>query len=206
MALSALLAFALTFFVFAASPGPDNFTIFTRTISVGVKAGLAYGLGTVTGILVFLTLGLAGLTYASEALAPYMVWVRFAGALYLVWMGAALWHAPSSDAPAAASHKATNATLLTTYATGVALNIGNPKVPLFYLAFLPKVAAGGVNFAGYLGLVSVILAIETVVISLYAGLALKARALAESGIVMRRLNRAAGALMAATGAVILSNR
>ncbi len=59
MTISTLLAFALTFLVFAASPGPDNFTIFTRTLSGGLKAGIAYGLGTVTGILVFLTLGLA---------------------------------------------------------------------------------------------------------------------------------------------------
>lgn len=206
MALSTLLAFALTFLVFAASPGPDNFTIFTRTVSSGLKAGVAYGLGTVTGILVFLTLGLAGLSYAAEALAPYMVFIRMAGAVYLIWMGVSLWFSASPAALEKTDAPASRGTLLRTYATGVALNIGNPKMPLFYLAILPNVAATGINFSGYVELVTVILAVEVLVIGAYAGLALKARALAASTTVLRRLNRAAGAAMAATGVAILSNR
>lgn len=205
MTLSTLLAFALTFFVFAASPGPDNFTIFTRTISGGLRAGIAYGLGTVTGILVFVTLGLAGLSYAAEALAPYMAFIRLAGAVYLIWMGVSLWFSKPAETTTDIV-KASRGSLLKTYLTGVALNIGNPKMPLFYLAILPNVAVGGVSLGGYAELVLTILAVEIIVIGAYAGLALKARALAASAIVMRRMNRAAGAVMAATGVAILSNR
>ncbi|MET3612513.1 threonine/homoserine/homoserine lactone efflux protein [Rhizobium aquaticum] len=206
MTFSTLVAFALTFFVFAASPGPDNFTIFTRTMSGGLKAGVAYGLGTVTGILVFLTLGLAGLSYAAETLAPYMVFIRMAGAVYLIWMGISLWFSTPSDSPAADNVSLSRGSLLKTYVTGVALNIGNPKMPLFYLAILPNVAISGVTFGSYAELVFVILAVEVLVIGSYAGLALKARALAASTTVIRRMNRAAGAIMAATGVAILSNR
>lgn len=205
MTLSTLLAFALTFFVFAASPGPDNFTIFTRTISGGLKAGIAYGLGTVTGILVFLTLGLAGLSYAAQALAPYMVFIRFAGATYLIWMGISLWFSKPAETPAG-NINTSHGSLLKTYLTGVALNIGNPKMPLFYLAILPNVAAGSVSLGGYAELVVTILAVELIVIGSYAGLAVKARALTASATVMRRMNRAAGTVMAATGVAILSNR
>lgn len=206
MSISTLLAFALTFLVFAASPGPDNFTIFTRTLSGGLKAGIAYGLGTVTGILVFLTLGLAGLSYAAEALAPYMVYIRMAGAAYLIWMGISLWFSTPSEAPVQESVRMSRSSLLKTYVTGVALNIGNPKMPLFYLAILPNVAVEAIAWTGYMELVAVILAVEVLVIGLYAGLALKARALAASATVMRSMNRAAGAVMAATGVAILSNR
>ena len=206
MTFSTLLAFALTFFVFAASPGPDNFTIFTRTMSGGLKAGVAYGLGTVTGILVFLTLGLAGLSYAAETLAPYMVFIRMAGAVYLIWMGISLWFSTPAGSPAAGNDSLSRGSLLKTYVTGVALNIGNPKMPLFYLAILPNVAISGVTFGGYVELVFVILAVEVLVIGGYAGLALKARALAASTTIIRRMNRAAGAIMAATGVAILSNR
>jgi threonine/homoserine/homoserine lactone efflux protein len=206
MTLSTLFAFALTFFVFAASPGPDNFTIFTRTMSGGLKAGVAYGLGTVTGILVFLTLGLAGLSYAAQALAPYMVYIRMAGAAYLIWMGVALWFSAPATAPSVGQLPVSRSSLFKTYATGVALNIGNPKMPLFYLAILPNVAASGITFAGYVELAAIILAVEVLVIGFYAGLALKARALAASTTVLRRMNRAAGAIMAATGVAILSNR
>lgn len=209
MALSTLFAFALAFFVFAASPGPDNFTIFTRTLSGGLRAGVVYGLGTVTGILAFLTLGLAGLSHAAEALAPYMVYLRMAGATYLIWMGISLWlTAPSTPpgTPAAEPAPISRGSLLKTYATGVALNIGNPKMPLFYLAILPNVAATGITFRGYTELVAVILIVEVLVIGFYAGLALKARAVASSTAIMRRMNRAAGTIMAATGVAILSNR
>lgn len=206
MTFSTLLAFALTFFVFAASPGPDNFTIFTRTMSGGLKAGVAYGLGTVTGILVFLTLGLAGLSYAAETLAPYMVFIRMAGAVYLIWMGISLWFSTPAGSPTTNNVTLSRGSLLKTYVTGVALNIGNPKMPLFYLAILPNVAISGVTFGGYVELVFVILAVEVLVIGGYAGLALKARALAASTTIIRRMNRAAGAIMAATGVAILSNR
>lgn len=206
MTLSTLFAFALTFFVFAASPGPDNFTIFTRTVSGGLKAGVAYGLGTVTGIVVFLTLGLAGLSYASQALAPYMVFIRFAGAIYLIWMGISLWFSTPAETPVTETMHASRSALLKTYATGVALNIGNPKMPLFYLAILPNVAAAGITLTSYVELLAVILAVEVLVIGFYAGLALKARALAASTTLMRRMNRAAGGIMAATGVAILSNR
>jgi threonine/homoserine/homoserine lactone efflux protein len=205
MSAAILIAFALTFFIFAASPGPDNFTIFSRTISGGLNAGIAYGLGTVTGILVFLTLGLAGLSYAAEALAPYMGTIRIAGALYLIWIGISLGRAAPAVTPGDAP-RTTRASLIRTYVTGVALNIGNPKMPLFYLAILPNVAASGVSFTGYLELVAVILAVEFVVIGLYAGLALKARALAARATAMKHMNRAAGAVMAVTGVAILSNR
>jgi len=206
MALSTLLAFALTFFVFAASPGPDNFTIFTRTVSAGPRSGIAYGLGTVTGILVFLTLGLAGLSYAAEALAPYMAMIRAGGAIYLIWMSISLWFSKPDEKTALPVADVSRGSLLKIYATGVALNIGNPKMPLFYLAILPNVAAAGVSPGGYFGLVLTILAVEALVIGFYAGLALKARALAASTTVLRRMNRAAGAIMAATGVAILSNR
>lgn len=205
MALSTLLAFALTFFVFAASPGPDNFTIFTRTISGGLRAGIAYGLGTVSGILVFLTLGLAGLSYAAEALAPYMVFIRLAGAIYLIWMGISLWFSAPAET-LAEPMKTSRTSLMKTYLTGVALNIGNPKMPLFYLAILPNVAAGGVSLGGYAELLLTILAVEAIVIGAYAGLALKTRAIATSPVVMRRMNKAAGTVMVATGVTILSNR
>ena len=169
MTFSTLLAFALTFFVFAASPGPDNFTIFTRTMSGGLKAGVAYGLGTVTGILVFLTLGLAGLSYAAETLAPYMVFIRMAGAVYLIWMGISLWFSTPAGSPAAGNDSLSRGSLLKTYVTGVALNIGNPKMPLFYLAILPNVAISGVTIGGYVELVFVILAVEVLALAAMPG-------------------------------------
>lgn len=202
-----LIGFALAFFVFAASPGPDNFTIFSKTISQGPRAGIAYALGTVTGILVFLSLGLAGLSYAAETLAPFMGVIRTMGALYLIWMGIALWRSnpqPATDqsTPPAPGRRS----LAGTYVTGVALNLGNPKMPLFYLAILPNVAEAHIGLAGFALLVAVVLLVESVVIGAYCALALKTRAVATKPSVLRWLNRTAGAVMAGAGVTILSKR
>jgi threonine/homoserine/homoserine lactone efflux protein len=136
-----------------------------------------------------------------------MIFIRTAGAAYLIWMGAALWFsAPPAGAQSAERVSPSRGLLFKTYATGVALNIGNPKMPLFYLAILPNVATSGITFTGYVELVAIILAVEVLVVGFYAGLALKARALTASTTVLRRMNKAAGAIMAATGVAILSNR
>jgi threonine/homoserine/homoserine lactone efflux protein len=201
-----LVGFALTFFVFAASPGPDNLTIFMRTIAGGLRAGFAYGLGTVTGILVFLSVGAFGFSYLAALIGPFMVVLRYVGALYLIWMGLSLWFRPASDAGTSPAATSGNKDILSTYLTGVALNLGNPKMPLFYLAILPNVVGPSLTPADLLQLLAVILAIEAVVIGFYAGLAVKARGLASRPTFLRRLNKAAGGVMAATGAAILANR
>ena len=69
MDMTTLIAFAVAFFVFAASPGPDNMTIVSRTITHGAASGLAYGAGTVAGILIFLTLAALGFVPAGANLA-----------------------------------------------------------------------------------------------------------------------------------------
>ena len=56
-----ILTFCLAFFVFAASPGPDNLTILSKTVSNGPAYGAAYGLGVVTSIFCFVILAAIGL-------------------------------------------------------------------------------------------------------------------------------------------------
>jgi threonine/homoserine/homoserine lactone efflux protein len=93
MEYSVLLAFAAAFFVFAASPGPDNMTIVARTIAHGAASGIAYGAGTVAGILVFLSLAAFGLSVIASEMSVVMTFLRYAGAAYLIWMGIKLWTA-----------------------------------------------------------------------------------------------------------------
>lgn len=87
----ALLAFALAFFVFAASPGPDNMTIVARTVSHGASSGIAYGVGTVIGILIYLALAAFGLSLIASEMGLAMTVLRYAGAAWLIYMGIRLW-------------------------------------------------------------------------------------------------------------------
>lgn len=204
MALSTLVAFAVAFFVFAASPGPDNMTIMARTVSHGPGAGVAYGLGTVTGVLLFLALAAFGLSLAAAKMGALMTVLRYGGAAYLVWMGIGMWRAR----PAAPGRRQAvgGRGLVATYATGVALNLGNPKMPLFYVALLPNVVGAALTLGNVGALAAIVIAVEVVVIGGHVLLASRARRLLSTPRIARRINRVAGGVMIGAGVAVAASR
>ena len=204
MDLATVLAFAAAFFVFAASPGPDNMTIVARTISNGAASGIAYGAGTVVGILIFLMLAAFGLSIIAAKMAIVMTVLRYGGAAYLIWMGIKLWTA----VPVVPELQPVSGRrgLLTIFATGVALNLGNPKMPLFYVALLPNVVGASLTSAHLGILVAVILAVEIVVIGGHVLLAGRVRGLLRTPRIVRRVNRAAGGVMIGAGVAVVVTR
>lgn len=202
MDFAAILGFAAAFFVFAASPGPDNMTIVARTISHGPASGTAYGLGTVAGILIFLTLAAFGLSMLAAEMGVVMTVLRYAGAAYLIWMGIKLWTAEPVVPELQPS--AARESIFKVFLTGVALNLGNPKMPLFYVALLPNVV--GASFSAWqLAMLSlVIIAVEAVVIGGHVLLALRARQLLRTPRIVRNVNRAAGGVMVGAGVAVMS--
>lgn len=204
MDFSTLLAFAAAFFVFAASPGPDNMTIVARTISHGAASGIAYGAGTVAGILIFLTLAAFGLSVIAAEMSVVMTILRYAGAAYLVWMGVKLWTAMPvvPELQPVAERRG----LLKIFATGIALNLGNPKMPLFYVALLPNVVGASLTPGHLLVLMAVILVVEAVVIGGHVILAGRARKLLRTPAVVRRMNCAAGGVMVGAGVAVVAAR
>ena len=204
MEFSTLLAFAAAFFVFAASPGPDNMTIVARTLSHGAASGLAYGAGTVAGVLVFLALAACGLSLLAQEMGWLMTALRYAGAAWLVWMGVRLWTA-APVVPALAPVTGRRG-LLPVFATGVALNLGNPKMPLFYLALLPNVVGPSLTLGQLASLSAIILAVEAVVVGGHVLLAGRARRLLRTPKVVRRVNRTAGGVMVGAGVAVVAVR
>lgn len=202
MDLSTLLAFAAAFLVFAASPGPDNMTIVARTISHGAASGIAYGAGTVVGILIFLSLAAFGLSIVATEMSFVMTVLRYAGAAYLIWMGVKLW----TTEPIVPTIRPVpeRRGLFKIFATGVALNLGNPKMPLFYVALLPNVVEGSLNVAQVAALAIVILAVEIIVIGGHVILAGRARQLLRTPTAVRRVNRAAGGVMVGAAVIVAS--
>ncbi len=117
------------------TPGPDMLYVAARGSSEGREAGIISALGIAAGCLVHtfaLALGLSALL-AAVPLA-YDV-VRYAGAAYLAWLGArALLH-PAAAHPREAPQPRSQ---LAIFRQGVITNVLNPKVALFFLAFLPQ--------------------------------------------------------------------
>ncbi|KXG86019.1 LysE family translocator [Agrobacterium bohemicum] len=204
MDMMTLIAFAATFFVFAASPGPDNMTIVARTITHGAASGLAYGAGTVAGILIFLTLAAFGLSILAAEMGTLMTILRYAGAAYLIWMGIKLWTAEPVVPKLQAVKERGN--LFSIFATGMALNLGNPKMPLFYVALLPNVVGSSLTVDHLAALAGVILFVEAIVIGGHVALAVRARGLLRSPKIVRRVNRTAGGVMIGSGVAVAVSR
>lgn len=203
MDVTALFGFAAAFLFFAASPGPDNVAIVARTIGQGVLSGIAYGAGTCTGILMFLALAVFGLSVVASEMGVVMTVLRYGGAIYLVWTGIRLWMAePVVPAP----RPQANGSVLGAYLTGVVLNLGNPKMPLFYIALLPNVASTQLAVADGVMLAMIILAVEVVVVGGHVALASRARHALRNPLIVRRANRAAGTMMIGAGAAVVVAR
>jgi threonine/homoserine/homoserine lactone efflux protein len=132
-----LVVFAAAALALVVIPGPNHLFIATRSLAQGPRAGLASGLGVELGTLVHTVAAAIGLSalIASSALAFDVV--RYAGAAYLVVLGLrALRDRRGLDLLDAADEA--RAPLRRTVAEGALVNILNPKVALFFLAFLPQ--------------------------------------------------------------------
>ncbi|MGM9487072.1 LysE family translocator [Ideonella sp. YS5] len=139
-----LALFTLTVFVLNATPGVDMLYTVSRTLTGGWRAGLAATLGVCAGCVVHTLAAAFGLA----ALMAVSVWafsiVKWAGAAYLVWLAIGmLRQALRGEAAAAAARPLTSASFAAVFRQGVLTNVLNPKVALFFLAFLPQFITPG---------------------------------------------------------------
>ena len=144
------------------APGPDIVYVLTRGISQGPKAGVAAALGFASGCIfhtVLAAVGIAAIIRSSDVAFDV---VRYAGAAYLIWIGIqALRHRSSFSIEGASDKRA----LATIYRQSVIGNMLNPKVTLFFLAFLPQFVNTQAGHIGWqMALLGVIFMAQTVVI------------------------------------------
>jgi threonine/homoserine/homoserine lactone efflux protein len=201
MDLAALLLFAGTLVVAAASPGPGVTALVARVIGRGLDGAGAFGAGLIVGDLVWLAVAILGLAVVAQTFHEVFVAIKYAGAAYLIYLAYRMWVAPV--APRDIAVDASLAGRLRLFFAGLALTLGNPKVVAFYLALLPNlIDLARVGLAGYLELASIAVVILTAVFGAYAVAAAHARALFRSPRAMRLLNRVGGTMMAGAAVAV----
>jgi threonine/homoserine/homoserine lactone efflux protein len=117
------------------TPGPDVLYIVGRSMGQGRLAGVVSALGISAGCLVHVAAAALGLSAVLVQLPFAYDGLRYAGALYLVWLGV---RALGSDARGLELHAMDRTSLRRVFQQGVLTNVLNPKVALFFLAFLPQ--------------------------------------------------------------------
>jgi threonine/homoserine/homoserine lactone efflux protein len=183
-----------------ATPGQDMLYVITRALAQGRLAGVCSALGVCCGILVhtaIAALGIGALLQASETL---FLAVKLAGAAYLVWLGLRLLLTRASVSLEATGGRRLSP--LSLFAQGVLSNVSNPKMVLFFLAFLPQfVSAADPHPTAHLVFLGVLYAVMALPVK--AGVALVAGSLfenlARSRAALAWLNRASGTVLVALG-------
>ena len=155
-----LAVFALASVALIAVPGPAVLYIVTRSVHQGRRAGVASVLGIEVGALVHVAAAAVGLSALLASSAVAFSVVKYAGGAYLIGLG--LWTL-FSGRPEVDAALGSDVRLVRVFAQGVLVNAFNPKVALFFLAFLPQFvdrdAADPALQVGFLGLVFVAIAL-----------------------------------------------
>jgi threonine/homoserine/homoserine lactone efflux protein len=190
--------FLLAALVIAIIPGPGIFYVAARTLSDGGKAGIASTFGTAIGGLVHVIAGALGVSAIILASAELFTAVKFAGALYLVWLGIRTFREarallPQQTVPFEAGRA---------FRDGVLVEALNPKTAAFFLAFIPQFvdpsgATPALQFMT-LGLVSVTL--NTFADLIVVGIASRAQSsLVRRPHLFQRLRQGSGLFIAGLG-------
>jgi len=203
---SHLLAFVAAGLLLNLTPGPDVFFIISQGLRQGARAGMVAALGITAGCCVHIVAAAVGVSALVAASATAFTVLKWVGAAYLVYVGLAMLF---SRAPAgvpvlgagAVTGPADAVPLRTVFRRGFWTNALNPKVALFFLAFVPQfIAPGADDKALYFVLLGVLFNLNAVPVNV--GWALAAGWMARRGAVqkgMHWLDRAAGVLFIGFG-------
>jgi threonine/homoserine/homoserine lactone efflux protein len=133
--LSILLLFLPVSVALTLAPGPDIVFLVTQGSSRGPKAGLATALGLAAGNLVHTLAAVLGISVIFQTSELAFEGLKVAGALYLLYLA---WQALRRRKEGVGLSRADEATGTALFMRGVLMNVLNPKVALFFLAFLPQ--------------------------------------------------------------------
>jgi len=133
--LETLFSFALATAILALSPGPDNIFVLTQSLVYGKRYGLATVYGLITGCIVHTTLLAFGVSLIIKESETLFFTIKFFGAIYLLFLAFKVY---KSDPSILLSKKnVTQKTTIQLFKQGFVMNVFNPKVSIFFLAFFP---------------------------------------------------------------------
>ncbi|QPC85998.1 LysE family translocator [Mesorhizobium sp. NBSH29] len=160
-----ILQFAVATLVIAITPGPDMTLFVGRTLSSGRMAGFACMAGALTGIIIHTLLVAFGLSALIVASPQAFLALKMGGAGYLVWLAYQALRNGSAFSPEKKGGRGQS--LFANWATGLGINLLNPKIILFFMTFLPQfVSATDPHAPGklfFLGLMFIPLSLPVVV-------------------------------------------
>lgn len=129
-----MVALFATMVVLAAVPSISVLAVSARSAAYGFTHGLFTTIGIVVGDIFFIVLAIYGLSLLATTMGDLFVLVKYLGGAYLIWLGISLWRSRSKPDDARSNM---DASLLSSFLTGLVITLGDHKAILFYLGFFP---------------------------------------------------------------------
>jgi threonine/homoserine/homoserine lactone efflux protein len=203
--LLALLAFSGAAFLIVLLPGPDTLVVVRSLVRSGRASAVRTVIGVLTGLAVWVSAAALGLSALLRASHDGYVALRIAGAVYLVWIGVQSLRARAVEPPAEDGTEAQSSRrrglIGSGYGAGLATDLLNPKVGVFFVAFLPGFVPHGYPVGGFTLVLGAIFIVET---ALYFAVLLTASQVVTRWMrtprIQRRMDRTTGVILITFGA------
>lgn len=203
---SRIAAFAVVAAALTVTPGADTLLVLKNALRGGRRAGWATMLGILAGTLLHASLSAVGLSVILARSAAAFQIVKLAGAAYLVWLGVQTFRSGGAVVPDGADGLP-GATLRGSFGEGFLTNALNPKVAVFYLAFLPQfIRPGDPVLLRSLLLASIHNGMAVVWLGTLSVVAARGRAWMQRAPVRKWIQRTAGAALLGLGVRLALDR
>ncbi|GAA0420480.1 LysE family translocator [Cocleimonas flava] len=203
MSLEAAITFTLAIFIFGITPGPGIFAILARALNSGAKSCIPLSLGMSVSDVIYLILATFGLAAIAENYGGLFTTIRFIGAAYLMYLGWKMW--TTKVDVEIQKNKVSRSSWLSSFVQGFLISASNPKVILFYIAFLPtfmdltKLSTSDIVLVSGLTLLALMVGLMLVAV-----MASSVRKYLKSQKALKRLNKTAGSIMIGAGLFLVS--
>lgn len=207
MSFESALTFFVAIFIFGITPGPGTFAILARALVDGARRCAPLAFGMVISDIIYLVLACFGLATIAENWGGLFTAIRYVGAAYLLYLGYRMFTArPVVDKEDTAAEGSARDGIAS-FVQGFLISASNPKVILFYIAFLPTFMDLTVLTAD-----DIVLASGLTLVALMAGLmmvahfAARAARMLQTPRAVQRLNRGAGGIMMGAGLYLAGSK
>jgi len=205
MSVYGFVAFCAVYLLAVATPGPGVTAVIARSLSHGMRGAPAFVAGFLAGDLIWFAAAAAGLSALAQTAHAVFLLVRYAGALYLLYLAYRLWTAPTKPVEIGKSQPSQGPLRL--FFGSLTLTLGNPKVMIFFVALLPTVVQlRTLRLLDYVSIGVAIAVILPSVLGAYVLAASQARKLFRNARSIRLLNRGAGTAMAGAAIAVATTQ
>lgn len=203
MSIETWLAFVVAASIILIIPGPTIILVLGHSLAHGRRATLPLVAGVALGDFTAMTLSLIGLGAVMAASAALFTLFKWAGALYLIYMGISMWRRKGSPTAIAADGLERRARSL--FGNAFIVTALNPKSIVFFVAFLPQFVHSGSNGVSQLVILGVtFLVLATLNATLYAVFASRVRDVVRTPRASRLFNRVGGSALVGAGVLTAS--